>query len=286
MVDIRLVCVIEHKIPVTVVVSVKNEARNISACLSKLQDFQEIIVIDSDSTDGTRKIVENAGVRIIDFKWNGGYPKKRNWYLINNKPACEWVFFLDADEYVTKSACKAINLAVKSTKYNGYWLNYNNHFLGKRLRFGVPQRKLALFRVGKGLYERIEENHWSDLDMEVHEHPIIEGRVGEITEPIEHNDDRGIDRFVERHRRYALWEASRIESLDNTKNGLTRRQRFKYGSVSRWWFPWFYLFYTYFIRLGFLDGKSGFCYAFYKAWYFLTIQLIINERYRQKKSKI
>jgi hypothetical protein len=143
----------------------------------------------------------------------------------------------------------------------------------------VPQRKLALFRVGKGLYERIDEEAWSRLDMEIHEHPIIDGPVGEIVEPIDHNDDCGIAKFIERHREYALWEARRLASLCDGGTAawekLTDRQRFKYGHLARWWYPWFYFLYTYVAKAGFLDGAPGFHYAFYKAWYFETIRLMI-----------
>jgi hypothetical protein len=146
---------------------------------------------------------------------------------------------------------------------------------------GVPQRKLALFRVGKGLYERIDEDNWSNLDMEVHEHPVIEGELGEIKTPIEHEDLRGIEAFLNRHRDYALWEARRMLLLERqvalTHQQLTDRQRFKYAHLERWWYPWFYFVYAYFVRLGILDGAAGFYYAFYKSWYVLTIRLMIRE---------
>lgn len=274
------------KIPVTVVVPVRNEAGNIAKCLSRLKPFAEVVVIDSASTDGTREIVREAGVRLVDFSWNGSYPKKRNWYLLNDEPSCPWVLFLDADEFVDQAFCSAVGQAIRSTEYDGYWLTYTNHFLGRRLRFGVPQRKLALFRVGKGLYERVEEESWSGLDMEVHEHPVIDGAVGEISVPIEHNDDRGIDHFIDRHRDYARWESRRLDALGPSQKCLTRRQRFKYRHLASWWFPWFYFFYAYLVRLGCLDGGAGFLHAFYKAWYFQTIRLLVRERRRADRMAV
>jgi glycosyltransferase involved in cell wall biosynthesis len=264
---------------ITVVVPVKNEEANLGRCLARLKRFAEVIVVDSSSTDRTPEIAREHGVRFIDFKWDGRYPKKRNWVLINRKLACTWVLFLDADEIVDDAFCDATEKAVRSDQHDGYWLNYTNYFLGRPLRHGVPQRKLALFRVGKGLYERIDEEAWSRLDMEIHEHPIIDGPVGEIVEPIDHNDDCGIAKFIERHREYALWEARRLASLCDGGTAawekLTDRQRFKYGHLARWWYPWFYFLYTYVAKAGFLDGAPGFHYAFYKAWYFETIRLMI-----------
>jgi hypothetical protein len=202
--------------------------------------------------------------------------------LINHTFGNDWVLFLDADEIVDDRFCEEVAAAVASGRHNGYWLNYTNYFLGRRMRYGVPQRKLALLRVGAGLYERVEEDAWSNLDMEVHEHPVVEGPVGEIRAQIEHNDFRGIDRFLDRHRDYARWEARRFLLLgrqrESARRALTPRQRFKYRHLARWWYPWCYFLYAYVVRLGFLDGAAGFQYAFYKASYFLTIRLMIRDR--------
>jgi glycosyltransferase involved in cell wall biosynthesis len=275
------------EIPITVVVPVKNEEANLSRCLAQLTRFADVIVVDSCSTDGTRKIAEEYGAKVVAFKWDGRYPKKRNWTLINHPPATPWVLFLDADEFVDEPFCNAVAEATASGRYDGFWLNYSNYFLGRRLRFGVPQRKLALFRVGKALYERIDEHNWSTLDMEIHEHPIVEGSVGEIKTPIEHNDFRGIAKFLDRHRDYAVWEARRVLLLQQqagaSGRGLTGRQSFKYANIERWWYPWVYFGYTYFLRLGMLDGAAGFQYAFYKAWYYLTIRIMIREIRQSEK---
>ena len=207
---------------------------------------------------------------------------------MNQKLANEWVLFLDADEFVNDRFCDEVAAAVASHRHNGYWLNYTNFFLGRRLKHGVPQRKLALFREGKGRYERIDEDHWSVLDMEVHEHPIVEGSIGEIRAPIEHNDFRGIEKFVGRHLDYARWEARRFLMLERQGDaeGLTQRQRFKYRHLSSRWYPWFYFLYAFVARLGFLDGSAGFQYAFYKTWYFLTIRLMIQELGRSDTSDL
>ena len=268
-------------IAVTVVIPAKNEERNLGRCLEALSRFSEVIVVDSASFDRTQEIARAAGATVIEFSWDGHYPKKRNWILMNQKLANEWVLFLDADEFVTDRFCFEVAEAIASGRHNGYWLNYTNFFLGRHLGHGVPQRKLALFRASKGRFERIEEDHWSALDMEVHEHPVIEGSIGEIRAPIEHNDFRGVEKFLERHLDYARWETRRFLMLERQEDGekpsLTQRQRFKYCHLSSWWYPWFYFLYAFVVRLGFLDGSAGLQYAFYKAWYFLTIRLMIKE---------
>jgi hypothetical protein len=117
-------------------------------------------------------------------------------------------------------------------------------------------------------------------------HPIIVGSIGEITEPIDHNDFRGITKFINRHTDYAIWESKRLATIDangeEARKYLTKRQIFKYRHLSKWWFPWLYFLLTYFGKKGFLDGGSGFAYAFYKTWYFFTIRLLILEHKKKK----
>lgn len=269
-------------LPVTVAIPVKNEEVNLPGCLDRLGRFHQVVVIDSGSTDRTREIAEAAGAAVLDFHWDGRYPKKRNWFLLNHAPTTPWVLFLDADEFVTDEFVAELETAITDDRMDGYWLGYTNFFLHRPLNHGVAQRKLALFRVGKALYERIEEADWSALDMEIHEHAIVAGPVGQIRARIDHHDDRGIIKLIDRHRNYALWEASRALALyagpAEAWDKLTDRQRTKYRNLGKWWYAWAYFAWDYFVRLGFLDGHAGFSYAFYKVWYFKTIRLLINER--------
>ena len=204
-------------IPVTVAIPVRNEEANLAHCLGRLGRFAEVLVIDSGSTDGTAQIAEDHGTRVLQFSWTGSYPKKRNWFLMNHPPSQAWVLFLDADEFVDDAFCEAVSRALRDEQFNGYWLTYANYFLGKRLKYGLEQRKLALFRVGKGLYERIDEEDWSGLDMEIHEHPIIDGPVGEIRAPIDHRDYKGLAKFIDRHRDYASGKRNATSAFRLTK---------------------------------------------------------------------
>lgn len=275
------------KIAVSVVVPVRNEEANLPACLRCLGEFSEVVVVDSGSTDRTCAIAAERGASIIQFKWNGHYPKKRNWTLLNHKLANDWVLFLDADEFLTPTFCSEVRNAIRTERFDGYWLNYTNYFLGRPLKHGDPQRKLALFKVDKGLYEKVDEAAWSGLDMEVHEHPVIEGEVGDISARIDHRDDRGVANFIARHKDYALWETNRTLHLRKsdkfTWEQLTNRQRKKYTHIDKWWFPWAYFAWSYVLKRGFLDRGPGFAYAAYKLWYFATIRLLIKERMAQGK---
>ena len=174
-----------------------------------------------------------------------------------------------------------VEVVIQNTGVNGFWLRYHNYFQGRLLRHGIPFRKLALFRLRKGEYERIDENHWSNFDMEIHEHPILEGTVGEINAPIVHRDYKGMHRYLARHNEYSSWEAQRF--LDLKRKGpkafeqLTPRQRKKYISLDKWWWAPSYFLVNYFLRLGFLDGREGFVYSVLKASYFFEIRCKIKE---------
>jgi glycosyltransferase involved in cell wall biosynthesis len=267
-------------VPITVVVPVKNEEKNLPRCLQKLGSFAEVVVVDSNSTDRTREIAEGAGAKVINFSWQGGFPKKRSWVLLTYKFSTDWVLFLDADEQLTDASLREMRSKIVDQRYVGFWLNYTNHFLGRVLKYGVPQRKLALIKVGAGLFERIDDSRWSDLDMEIHEHPVLDGAVGEIRAPIDHADFRGLHHFIARHNAYSTWEANRYAQMMSNPAAcrhFSKRQRIKYQFMTRWWFPFVYFLLTYVVRGGFLDGRAGFVYAAFKADYFLQIQEKIVE---------
>ena len=260
------------RLPVTVAVPVRNEERGLPACLERLKRFERVVVIDSDSTDRTCDIARAHGAEVVQFAWNGRFPKKRNWFLRNHAPGTPWVLFLDADELVDDAFCDDLARTLPDTPHAGFWLTYDNWFLGRRLRHGTPNRKLALFRVGAGEYERIEEDRWSNLDMEIHEHPVLQGSVGEIHTRIDHRDDRGLEHWKRRHAEYAAWEAQRTFRMRAFGSGpIEGRQAVKYRVLGKWWLPAAYFLDGYVRRLGFLDGWQGLCHAWLKARYFAQI---------------
>jgi glycosyltransferase involved in cell wall biosynthesis len=268
------------KLPVTVVVPVRNEAVALPACLGRLSRFARVVVVDSGSTDGTGRVAAEHGAELVQFRWDGRFPKKRNWFLRNHRPQTPWVLFLDADEIVDDAFCDELARVLPGTPHAGFWITYDNWFLGRRLRHGTPNRKLALFRVGAGEYERIDEDRWSDLDMEIHEHPVIDGTTGDVRARVEHRDDRGLEHWLRRHVEYAAWEARRTEMLraSGAAAHLTPRQRAKYRNLGRWWLPGTVFAANYLARLGMLDGRQGLAHALLKSWYFWTIGTMLRER--------
>lgn len=261
-----------EKIPVSVVIPVKNEEKNLPQCLSLLKDFSEVIVVDSHSTDKTPQIAEEYGCRMVDFTWNGRFPKKRNWVLRNVELKNTWVLFLDADESVTADFVACIRKKIEQTDCCGFWIYYNDHFMGRQLKHGVKMRKLALFRKDKGEFEYIDEHAWSHLDMEIHEHPIIDGKVDVLSVPLIHNDYKGLEHYIAKHNAYSTWEVHRFFQLIKSETRLTFRQKVKYFLLDSWFLPPLYFLYAYFLRLGLLDGKAGLLFSLYKMQYFFQIK--------------
>jgi len=119
--------------------------------------------------------------------------------------------------------------------------------------------------------------------MEVHEHPVLNGRVGDVAEPIEHMDFRGLRHFIARHNEYSSWEARRYLALTNDPvawGRLTPRQKLKYRNMRSWWYAPAYFMLTYFWKRGFLDGGPGFVHAMFKFSYFFEIRAKILEASR------
>jgi glycosyltransferase involved in cell wall biosynthesis len=87
-------------LPVSVCIPVRNEEANLPDCLASVSAFSEVIVVESRSSDGTVRIAEQAGANVLQFDWNGVFPKKRTWTLRQHRFRHPWVLFLDADERV------------------------------------------------------------------------------------------------------------------------------------------------------------------------------------------
>src|SRR5690554_5114472 len=266
----------------TIAIPVKNEELNLPGCLQAIGPdlVRSIVVIDSGSTDQTAHIAQRFGAEVVDFRWDGKFPKKRNWFLRNYAFTTKWVLFLDADEYLTNPFKAELREKLKEPKFVGYWLNYTVHFMGKKLKGGYPLQKLALFQIGAGEYEQVEEEKWSEMDMEVHEHPQLKGNVGKFSSKIDHQDFRGISHYVLKHNEYATWEASRfLEAVNNKKTtrNWTWKQKLKYRLMKTPFMGPVYFLGSFIGLGGWKDGSRGFAFAILKMSYFTLIYCKIQE---------
>lgn len=254
-------------VPISIIIPTRNEYLNLGRCLEQLKGWaDEILVVDSQSADGTIELAESYGTKVIQFYYNGGWPKKRQWTLDTYPIKNEWILLLDADEILQEPTKEEISRAIKNDQYNGFWLRFPMYFLGRQLRYGDSELwKLFLFRKGHGRYEkRLEMQNCSMSDIEVHEHVIVDGKVGYLKSPVKHENINSLNRYIQKHNEYSNWEASiyytgRMGELkpDIWGNQAQRRRRLKQLLIHFPGSPVIYFFYLYIFKLGILDGVPG-----------------------------
>lgn len=266
-----------NKLPVSVVVPVKNEERNIAACLESVAWADEIWLVDSRSSDRTCKTAARLGANVVQFDYSGGFPKKKNWALQNLPFKHEWVLLLDADERVMPELQIEIAEVLNSNNCaDGYYLNRRLIFLGRWIKHcgWYPSWNMRLFKHRLGRFER---PHAEDVenagDVEVHEHVLLDGRAEYLKHDLLHEDFKSIYHFIERHNRYSNWEARVYSNLAEGESGASSVNASLSGSpierkrfIKRLWArlpfrPMLRFIWMYFVKLGFLDGRAGFIFC-------------------------
>jgi glycosyltransferase involved in cell wall biosynthesis len=275
-------------IPVTAIVVARNEARNLPRCLESLRDVAEVYVIDSQSTDATVQVAESYGAHVVQFHYQGGWPKKRQWAMESLPLAHDWIFLVDADEALTPELAEEILRATKNPAFDGYYIALEMFFLGRQLRHsGASFEKLSLFRRGKGRFEcRLREQDSSMADMEVHEHILVDGKTARFHHPLLHHNVESLSHYIRKHDEYSNWDArvwlegdagsqelppSLFGSLAQRRRWL-RRKFFAFPGS-----PLMFFFYKYIFRLGFLDGIPGLIYCGLQGIQFFHIKAKIYE---------
>jgi len=269
------------KIPCSAIVMTKNEELNIGKCLTSLDQFAEVFVVDSHSTDRTCEIAERMGARVITFTWNGAYPKKKQWCLDNLPFSYDWVFYLDADEQLTLAAAQEISAEIGGqSKHSGYFIGYDYVFLGRVLKHGRRVYKLVLFDRRKGAFRVFDDLAAQNAgEVELHFQPGIDGSVGLLRNHIIHKDHDSLFHYFERHNRYSDWEAViRANTDDRGKESyLGNRRRLK-SLFARLPFKGTLAFLDdYVLRRGFLDGYAGLQYAVARGFYYWQIGVKLQE---------
>jgi len=290
----------DNRLPISVVVPVLNEEANLADCLASVRFADEVFVVDSGSTDRTVEIAQAHGARVVQFRFQPGGPRKKNWALENLPFRNEWVLLLDADERVTPELEEEIRREFQSgPRYDGYYLNRKLLFLGRWLRHGgnYPSWNLRLFRHRLGRYEKLEtEDLQSAGDVEVHEHVVLTGRAGYMHQPMLHLDYKDLSRWIARHNNYSTWDAKMRLNLLNCKELSQAIPARLFGTPierKRWlkklWVrlpcrPLLRFLYMYVFRAGFLDGRPGFIYAVLKATHEFHISAKMWEMRQQQQA--
>lgn len=281
------------KVPVSIVIPIKNEAANLPRCLAAITWADEIFVVDSNSSDTSVEIAEGAGAKVVQFVFNGIWPKKKNWALENLPFRNEWIFILDADEVLASSTSDefAEIIAADGFGKNGYWINRRFMFMGRWLKHAYyPNWNLRLFKHRLGRYEKLVNVATQSGDNEVHEHIIVHGETGKLRSEMDHYAFPSVDVFVEKHNRYSNWEA-RLEvegqlgeQADKPQSLRVRlRRQLKLLAKRMPCRPTLRFLYVYLFQAGFLDGKEGYYFARLHGIYeFLSVVKAQELRKRRK----
>jgi len=265
-----------HKLPVSVIVAARNEEKNLPRCLEALRDAGEVYVVDSQSTDATPEIARSFGAKVVQFHYQGGWPKKRQWAIDTLPLEFDWVLLVDADEALTPALSAEIRGAIAEGSADGYFVSLRMHFLGRVLRHGDASFwKLALFRRGKGRYEcRLRDQDLSMADMEIHEHVVVDGPTARLKCPLIHHNVESLSRYIQKHDEYSNWEARLLLQGEHNSSELPpslfgmqaqRRRWLKKRLFALPGSPVLLFVYRYFLRLGFLDGIPGLIYCGFQA---------------------
>lgn len=276
-------------IPVAVIVCTRNEAANIGPCLAALARFDQVLVADSDSTDGTAAIARRHGATVVPFRWDGRFPKKKEWCLTHLPLRHDWVLYVDADEVVTPALADEIAaLMARGPRHAGYFVEGRYVFLGRVLRFGHRNRKLALVDRRRTRWPRCDDlavaGGW---EVEGHYQPVVAGPVGRLRRPMLHWDRKPLGAWFDRHARYADWEATlrangALAALAATDTPLRRRLKAAFAACPCKGLAAF--LHSYVLRLGVLDGAPGFHFALARGFYYWQVGLRLRAARAARKA--
>jgi glycosyltransferase involved in cell wall biosynthesis len=263
-----------------VIILTYNEEANIAQALNSVSAWaNEVFILDSLSSDKTLDIARQYSCHIEQNKFEN-YAKQRNYALDHLAIKSEWIFFLDADEWLSEELKSEISkLITQSPNQNGFFVKRRLVWMERWIRRGYyPSWQLRLFRFGKGRCE----------DRAVNEHFMVEGEIGHLQNDFTDENRKGVSDWIAKHVDYATREAQELfnkrlvkeyQEIDVSFFG-TQAQRRRWLRYRVWnnlpplIRPFFYFIYRYILLGGFLDGREAFIFHFLQAlWYPLLIDI-------------
>jgi glycosyltransferase involved in cell wall biosynthesis len=283
---------------IAAVILTHNEEQNIKYCLESIYNWiDEIFIVDSFSTDNTVKIAKNYTDNIFYHEFKN-YASQFNWAIANLPIHSQWIFRLDADEYVETELKRELEskLPLLSTSISGIYIKRKIFFLNAWIKHGgmYPLYHLRIWRKGMGFCEE----KWMDEHIKV-----IDGKVIRFENAICDKNRKCLHFWIEKHNKYAIREAIDVLNIkykftggDVLKPKVTGSQEVRkrylkenlYLRMPMFIRAFFYFFYRYFFRLGFLDGKQGLVFHFLQgcAYRFLVdskiFEIMANARLNKK----
>ena len=225
-----------NKPSLSIVLIVKDEEARLGACLERLGFADEVIVADTDSSDGTVRLALDFGAKVVHLPFRGYGPTKQ---AAIEQAKGDWILSLDADEIISGDLANEILDAIASSKpFDGYRIPRHSRFLGREIRWGGWGRDkvLRLFKHGRGRF----------TPEPVHEKIIVRGPVGELRYSLEHNTDPSFPHYIKKIDRYSTLAAEKII-----------RKGGKGGVVSAFAHAFAIFVRKYLFQMGWRDGLHG-----------------------------
>lgn len=272
---------------VSIMILTLNEEPNIQACLETVSWSDDVVVLDSFSTDRTTEIARAAGARVIQRKFDN-WAAHQNWAMDQIDFTHDWVFYLDADERMTDELRAEIEAiaADESEVRVAFYCGRKNYFMGRWLKHAMPPG--AIMRFFKPPHIRFERL--------VNPTPVIDGPHGYLTHHFLHyNFSKGLTEWIDKHNKYSQMEAMEGMKLLKGEAGsrprlfstdpAMRRQALKNLSFRLPFRPLVKFCYMYFVRGGILDGRAGLIYCRLQAMYERMIVLKMMELRRRDRGR-
>lgn len=266
---------------ISVIILTYNEEKHIERCIVNAKKFAKTIyVVDSFSTDATIEIAKNLGAIVLENKWENNYAKQFNWGLNNLPIKTEWVFRLDADEYLTDELIEEIHNKLENIDKDvtGIVFPLRRFFLNQYVKRGIGKMNLLrLFKFGKAQCEE----RWMDEHIKISEGKAIVFENGFC----DHNLNT-IGWWTQKHNQYSVREAIDLLNIeynflplenDSSDYAMSidaeekRRKKIKYSKMPLFWRSFYFFLYRYFYKLGFTEGKEAFLWHFLQGWWYRTL---------------
>lgn len=231
---------------VTAIILTKDAEQHVSDCLQSVQWVDEILVIDSESTDQTVVLAQKLGARIIINPWPG-FSAQRNFAL--DKATNEWILMLDVDERITSELASEMQIALQTaedTEIVGFSTPIKNHFWGKWMRCWYPDRRPRLYKKSKARF----------IERAIHESVNLDGKVKKLKNPVIHFSYENLSHFVSKMNHY-----SSLGAQEKLKQGA------EFSTVKLLLHSFYAFFKMYILRGGCRDGVHGFVFAVSYSFY-------------------
>lgn len=237
----------------SIAIVARDEEANLRRVLPTIRPWaDEIVLIDSGSTDGTVALAESFGARVLHVAWPG-YGAQVNNAL--RACTCDWIFSLDADEAFTPELGAEMHaLLASEPPFEAWWVPRRNYFLGRAMLHGgfYPDRKLRLFRNGKA---------WAREDTEPHATPKYSGPTGTLQSDLLHYAYPTLSLYLDHMNRYSSASVPLVLARGKASRGTLA---FVWNTLVN---PVATFLYNYLLRAGFLDGREGLLLHLYHSAY-------------------